>query len=98
VPTQHSLLPIHPNPFRLAFDKAVAIAFELYEATHAKLEIFNILGQHVITLVDDEFEAGTQNISWFGRNSQDQPVYTGVYLYRLETTRQISTRKLVVYR
>jgi hypothetical protein len=95
--TQHLLLPIHPNPFHLTFDKSVVVAFELYEPAQAKLEIFNLLGQRVITLIDQALEAGAQYAPWNGRNAQSQPVKAGVYLYRLETARQISTRKLVIY-
>jgi len=98
LPPQHFLLSIHPNPFHLTPNKTTTFAFELYEPSSVKLEIFNVLGQRVVTRIDKNLQAGAQTFVWDGRNSQNQFVQTGVYLYRLETARQISTRKVMVYR
>lgn len=98
LPWQHELSQNHPNPFHVPSERTTVIAFELYEAGPAKLEIFDLLGQRVTTLVDKELEAGQYNLSWNGRNEQDRVVHAGVYVYRLQTDRQHTTRKLVVYR
>jgi hypothetical protein len=98
LPSQHTLSQNHPNPFHIPSERTTTITFELYEAGKAKLEIFDLLGQRVTTLVNKEFKAGRYNLSWNGRNDQNQAVHAGVYVYRLQTDRQNSTRKLVVYR
>jgi hypothetical protein len=95
---QHYLLQSHPNPFQIPLHKNTAITFELSEDSPVKLEIFNVLGQRLVTLVDKNLKSGAQKISWNGLDAQKRPAPAGVYLYRLETSRRISTRKLVVYR
>jgi hypothetical protein len=97
VPRQHYLIQNHPNPFHIVSQKTTTIAFELFEASHVKLEIFDLLGQRLITLANKNFNSGTQKISWNGRDARNLPVQTGIYWYRLETDREISTRKLAVY-
>lgn len=95
---QHYLLQNYPNPFQILVDKNTAITFSLSEDSPVKLEIFNVLGQRLITLFDQSLKAGTQKIFWNGLDAQKRPVPAGIYVYRLETSGQISTRKLVVYR
>lgn len=97
LPPQHFLLQSHPNPFHISPNQTTTISFALSEPSLVKLEIFNLLGQRVITLVDRNLPSGAQKFSWNGRDHRGAPVPTGVYLYRLETDRQVSTRKLVVY-
>lgn len=97
-PSQHTLLPNYPNPLHLPVDKNTAITFSLREDSPVKLEIFNVLGQRLITLLDQRLTAGLQKIFWNGLDAQKRPVPAGIYVYRLETSGQISTRKLVIYR
>ena len=97
LPPQHFLLQSHPNPFHISPNQTTTISFALSEPSPVKLEIFNLLGQRVVTLVDKNLSAGAQKFPWNGRDRRGAPVPTGVYLYRLETDRQVSTRKLVVY-
>jgi hypothetical protein len=97
LPPQHFLLQSHPNPFHISPNQTTTISFALSEPAPVKLEIFNLLGQRVITLVDKNLPSGEQKFSWNGRDHRGAAVPTGVYLYRLETERQVSTRKLVVY-
>jgi hypothetical protein len=77
----------HPNPF----NPETQISFSLPSATHARLEIFNILGQKVITLVDSYLSAGEHAAVWSaGKNS------SGVYLYRLTTDESVVSRKMLL--
>jgi hypothetical protein len=98
LPQQHRLLQNHPNPFHVPTDRITTIAFDLYEASPVKLEIFDLLGQRLITLVDKELKADRQKFAWNGRDHRGHPVRAGVYVYRLQTARHTSMRKLVVYR
>ncbi len=97
LPPQHFLLQSHPNPFHISPNQTTTISFSLSEPSQVKLEIFNLLGQRLITLVDKNLPSGEQKFLWNGRDHRGATVPTGVYLYRLETERQVSTRKLVVY-
>ncbi|MCG3121475.1 MAG: hypothetical protein ALAOOOJD_04590 [bacterium] len=94
---QHYLLSSHPNPFHIKSNKITTLAFALTESSPVKLEIFNLLGQRVISLVDKTLTAGAQTIAWNGFDAQRRPVHTGVYWYRLQTSRQISTQRLIIY-
>jgi hypothetical protein len=76
-----------PNPFNPATD----ICFTLPEASHVKLEVFNIAGQVVTTLTDRYLDAGEHVYTWDGSN-----VASGVYLYRITTDDVVETRKMVL--
>jgi len=60
--------------------------------------VFNIVGQRVITLVDDSREAGEHSIRWDSRDQQGDHVASGVYFYRLKTDTVAITRKMVLMR
>ena len=83
----------YPNPFN---DRTV-IEFSLPEAAVVDVEIFNILGRKVRTLLSGEpSAAGEHRIYWDGRSDSGNSVATGVYLYRLRTEDQSVTRKMVL--
>jgi Tol biopolymer transport system component len=79
-PATFSLLQNYPNPF----NPETEIRFELPEANHAILKIYNSLGQEICTLVDAMYEAGFHSIHWDGKDKHGQPVANGVYVYRLQ--------------
>lgn len=98
LPQQHRLLPSYPNPFHVqSFDKTT-IAFELFEPARVKLQIFDVLGHLVVTLINAERQAGAQKATWDGYDRRGLPVRTGIYFCRLQIAEQIINRKLVVYR
>ncbi|MCH7674893.1 T9SS type A sorting domain-containing protein, partial [candidate division KSB1 bacterium] len=63
-----------------------------------KLEIFNLLGQKVITLVDAKQVAGEHSIQWNGKNEAGNLVSSGVYLYRLKAENFVEMRKMMFIR
>ncbi len=75
----YDLLPNFPNPFN-SFTK---IAFQLPDNSRVKLEIFNILGQRVITLIDGNLPAGKFQIEWDGKDPLGKELPTGIYIYQL---------------
>lgn len=93
---QHYLLQNFPNPLRASAVKTT-LPFILNTDSPVRLEIFNALGQLVITLRDESMKAGLRTAAWNGRDAQNRPVQSGVYIYRLETSDQVSSRKMVVY-
>lgn len=98
VPERPQLLPSFPNPFDTKKYDKTTFSFELHEPTRVKLQIFDVLGNLVVTLVNAERQAGTQKISWNGYDRRGVPVRTGIYFYRLQTASQTINRKLIVYR
>ena len=75
------LHPSYPNPF----NPHTTIAFELTAPGRVTLEVFDIGGRHIVTLVDEELGAGRHDVPWQGRNSDGRAVVSGVYFYRLST-------------
>jgi len=72
------------------------IQFALPVATHVRLEVINILGQTVTTLVDRQMEAGYQSVEWNSTNSDGSRVASGVYFYRLEAGTFRDTKKMLL--
>ncbi len=76
-----------PNPF----NPRTEIRFSLPRGSHAKLEIYNIMGQRITTLVDKYLSPGEYSCTWDGSG-----VASGVYFYRLETPDFADTKKMVL--
>ncbi|UCE23565.1 MAG: T9SS type A sorting domain-containing protein [Candidatus Zixiibacteriota bacterium] len=87
VPGEFVLKANYPNPF----NPSTEVQFGLPHACHARLEILNILGQKVATLVDGNLEAGYHTYTWNGSNAA-----SGVYLYRLVTDDKIISRTMLL--
>jgi hypothetical protein len=94
VPTSWSLSQNYPNPF----NPSTNIRFNLPTSGHVTLEIFNILGQKVKTLVDENLSAGYQQIIWDGTDQSGNKVASGIYFYRLLTKDFSQTKKMVFFK
>jgi hypothetical protein len=82
-----------PNPF----NPSTTIAFDLPGASTVRLEIFDVLGRRVRTLIAGEgYPAGRHDVVWDGKNSRGESVATGVYLYRLSTEGFVDTKRMVL--
>lgn len=93
VPLKFELFQNYPNPF----NAATTISFNLPKRMKATVKIYNILGQLVKTVVDDaEMRGGHHKLHWNGLNEQGNLVSTGLYLIRLETTKDIAVKKLLL--
>ncbi len=90
-PTRFELEQNFPNPF----NPATTIRYQLPQAGSVRLSIYNLLGQPVVTLVEEKQAAGSYAVQWDGRDHTGAPVASGTYFYRLEMERQVKTRKLV---
>ncbi|UCD95518.1 MAG: T9SS type A sorting domain-containing protein [Candidatus Zixiibacteriota bacterium] len=82
----------YPNPF----NPATIISYDLPVACHVKLEIFNILGQRVKTLVDKQMEAGSYELTWNGTDRSGFPMASGIYFYQLTAGDFSSSRKMLL--
>jgi hypothetical protein len=83
-----------PNPF----NPETIISFNLPEASAVKLNVYNILGQMVRTLVDEELPAGAHSVMWDGKNGQGSEVASGVYFYRIKAGDFESTMRMTLLR
>lgn len=87
------LLQNYPNPF---FSWTI-IPYELSEASHVRLTVFNFLGEAQTVLVDEYQSAGTYTVEWKGTDNQDNPLASGLYIYQMEVDNQsLLFRKAVI--
>jgi hypothetical protein len=85
------LAPARPNPFSANTD----IHFTLSRDSQVRLEIFDVAGRLVRTLVDEPRELGEHSATWDGRTQNGATASAGVYFYRLHTSDVTQTRKIV---
>ena len=85
-----------PNPF----DRSTTIAFGAASDAHVTLEVFDVRGRRVRTLVDGTVEgsSGPRNVTWSCRTDGGERVPAGIYFYRLTTDGRTETRKMVLTR
>ena len=72
------------------------IEFDLYSWGFADLIIYNIMGQKVREIASQRVTAGINTIIWDGMNDDGSRVSSGVYLYRLKTSDNEATRKMIL--
>ena len=82
----------YPNPF----NPSTNIPYQLPASTHVRLEVFNMLGQRVATLVDRERPPGFHTARWDGTDAAGRAVAAGVYLYRLQSGGTSLTQRMVL--
>jgi hypothetical protein len=92
IPRDYSLDQNYPNPF----NASTVIRFNTKHDGHVRLDIFNILGQKVKTLVDEYRHFGPQAADWDGTDANGVSVPTGLYFYRLVTADYSDVKKMVL--
>ena len=92
LPSSYALGQNYPNPF----NPTTLIQYSLPRASEVRIEIFNILGRKVKTLVDGYQVAGRYEVGWNSTDDNDQAVASGVYLYRISAGEFSETRKMVL--
>ncbi len=78
--TNRELRQNYPNPW----NPETKIEYALKKGGHVTLHIYNVLGQKVKTLLDQDQPAGFYQINWDGENDKGKVVSSGIYLYKLE--------------
>jgi len=82
----------YPNPF----NPTTTISFTLKEASDVKIDVYNITGQYVKTLINKHLEADNHNIVWNGNDNEGKSVSSGVYLYKMQAGKYTSTKKMIL--
>jgi len=91
-PTVFSLSQNYPNPF----NPKTIIRFALPKDSRVKLEVYNVLGQKVKTLVDEELTPGLKEVEWDGKDHNGFEVASGIYFYRIEANDFSDIKKMVM--
>jgi hypothetical protein len=82
----------YPNPF----NPTTTINYTIRNASHVNLTVYNVRGQKVAQLVNENMQKGTHNVVWDGKGKGGKAISSGVYLYRLTTSEHVITRKMIL--
>jgi flagellar hook assembly protein FlgD len=94
IPDNYSLSQNYPNPF----NAETIIKYQLPKSGKVKLQIYDIAGRMISTLVNGEQKAGYYVISWDCRNSAGQGASSGIYFFRINAGDFMQTKKLLLIR
>ena len=108
LPNAYLLRQNYPNPFLLSAQlltttPKTTIEYQIPETAKVTIKIFNLLGQEIRTLLDEEKEAGQFSVYWDGKDNFGKQVTSGIYIYQIRaysvTQRNfIHTRKMLLLR
>jgi hypothetical protein len=91
-PTEFVLSQNYPNPF----NPETQIEYTLQSPAQVTLQIYNLLGQKVKTLVNEQKPAGSYRIFWDGKNEAGKAVASGIYFYGLKANGVSQTKRMVL--
>ena len=92
IPFDYKLYQNYPNPF----NPSTTISYQLAAHGQVKLNVYDILGNEITTLVNEQKSAGNYQISWDGTDKLGKKVTSGIYFYRLNTDNFVQTKKMIV--
>ena len=93
-----SLYHNYPNPFVASINEESVFNFSLKERDFVTLEVFNIRGQRIKTLLSNSLSYGNHTASWNGFDENNRQVSSGIYFYKLSTSDYSATRKMILIR
>jgi subtilisin family serine protease len=99
-PVQENITPVittalagnYPNPF----NPETSISYSVKTPSHVSLDIYNLKGQKVKTLVQEKKASGNHSVVWDGTDDNHSPVASGVYFYRMQADGYTSTQKMML--
>ncbi len=95
LPNKFHLSQNYPNPF----NSSTTIGYSLARQSKVTLEIFNILGKKIKTLLSNQvYDSGRHKVSWDGSNNTGKSVSSGVYFYRIRTEKYVKSKKMALLR
>lgn len=94
LPTEFRLHQNYPNPF----NPATTIRFEIPEETRTYLNIYNMLGQRIRTLVNEIKQPGIYSVVWDGSAESGEVAATGIYIYQIKAGDFKQSKKLLLLR
>ena len=92
LPKKIVLSQAYPNPF----NPATTISYHLLEANHVRVDIYDMIGNKVRTLVSQTQNAGTKSYQWNATNDLGQSVSAGMYIYTIQAGDFIQSKKMVL--
>ena len=92
VPVGYKLHQNYPNPF----NPVTTISFSLNKADYVTIDIYNIKGEKIKSLLNEHLGATQHNIVWNGKNDAGEPVSSGIYFYKIKAGKFNAVKKMVL--
>jgi len=92
IPLVTTLNSNYPNPF----NPVTTISYALADAGQVKLDIYNVKGQKIRTLVNEAQKAGIHQLQWNGTDDRNHQVASGIYFYKMKFGKYTSTKKMIL--
>jgi serine protease AprX len=92
MPQEFKMYPNFPNPF----NTETTLQFDLIQKTHTEVSVYNIRGQHIVTLLNTVLESGRNRIRWNGMDKTHLAVPSGVYFCRIKTQNHREFCKMIM--
>jgi hypothetical protein len=87
-----SLFQNNPNPFT----QQTSIQFQVPNKSHVHLDLFDVTGRLVKSLVNEKLESGIHQSKWDGKDKYGKRISSGIYFYRLTASEKTATRKMIL--
>tara|TARA_X000000950_G_scaffold265740_1_gene340357 strand:+ start:167 stop:805 length:639 start_codon:yes stop_codon:yes gene_type:complete len=91
MPKEYTLHQNYPNPF----NPSTIISFSLDKEEFVSIDIYNMTGKHIISLMNGKKKVGTHNINWSGKDKNDALITSGQYFYQLRTSSSSTVMKML---
>jgi subtilisin family serine protease len=92
LPKEYKLRQNYPNPF----NPETTIAYNLPKSGYVKIEIYSLLGEKILTLVNKKHKAGRYIKKWNGKNALGIPVTSGIYFYKIIADSYVNVKKMIL--
>lgn len=91
-PTVTELVGNYPNPF----NPVTTIGYSIKNAGNVTLEVYNLKGQLVKTLVNKHLEAAFHDVVWNGKDNNNKIISSGIYFYKMKAGKYVNTKKMIL--
>lgn len=92
LPKKFDLRQNYPNPF----NPTTVIEYALPKSAHVTIEIYNLLGQKVNVLVDEDQKGGFYRVDWDGKDKKGEELASGIYFYRIQAEDFVKCKKMIM--
>ncbi len=94
IPNKFVLYGNYPNPF----NAETVVEFELFAVMNIQIDIFNLTGEKIRTLINQQLQVGNHRISWDGKGAAGNEISSGLYFYRIKSPYEVKTGKMLLVR
>ncbi|MEL1229190.1 MAG: T9SS type A sorting domain-containing protein [Candidatus Neomarinimicrobiota bacterium] len=94
IPKEFSLSQNYPNPF----NPKTRIQFDIPKSSHTTVVVYDLLGNKVVTLIDENIMPGRHTLSWNAIDDFNRKLPSGIYFYQIQAEGFIDTKKMLLFK